>query len=240
MEYKSINENNLREYFKIEQKEEYFQLKVSNMTKPIFIKLPFILNEDVSSLMGLMPDGSLIKDLMRTFFHQKKDPRKIELFNDLIIKLFSNKIILFRKENSKGKQIYVNSKTLAWFLYYILKLPKSDEQMRVPNWIFDSPKKVKIEYLKQAFDMEGTILKKLTEIRFVSGDEFFAKDIYNLLKSIDINSHLTYAPRLKQPNGQYRVSIYRKENFEKFKEIGFRIPFLENRFNQLLKKYEIL
>ncbi len=240
MKYKTINKEELLSYFSINQKNKLFELNLSKLTKPIFINLPFILNEEVSSLMGLMPDGSLIKDLMRVFFTQKKDPRKIELFNDLIIKIFSTKIKLFRKENSKGKQIYVNSKTLAWFLYYILKLPKSDEQMRIPGWIFESPKSVKIAYLQQAFDMEGTILKKLTEIRFVSGDELFAKDIYSLLNSLEIKSHLTYAPRFKQPNGQYRVSIYRRENFEKFKEISFRIPFLENRFNLLLQKYEIL
>ncbi len=88
--------------------------------------------------------------------------------------------------------------------------------------------------------MEGTILKKLTEIRFVSKDGFFAEDVQRLLNKLNIDSHLTYTPRIKQPSGQYRVSIYRKENFEKFKEIGFRIPFLENRFKLLLQKYEIL
>lgn len=49
MNYKYICENDLKKYFKIEQKEDYYKLKISNMTKPIFIKLPFILNEDVSS-----------------------------------------------------------------------------------------------------------------------------------------------------------------------------------------------
>ena len=240
MDYKSINETDLRKYFKIEEKNEWFELNISNRTKPIYIKLPFALNEDVSTLMGLMPDGSLLKDLMRIFFTQKKDPRKIDLFNDLIIKLFSSQMKLFRKENLKGKDIYINSKTLGWFFYFILKLPKSDEQMRVPQWIFNSPRNVKIEYLKQAFDMEGTVLKKLTEIRFVSGDELFAEDIKLLLSHLEIKSSLTYAPRKKQPNGQYRVSIYGRENFKKFKEIGYRIPFLENRFNLLLQKYELL
>ena len=240
MGYKLVNEEDLIKYFKIKKEGKLFNLNLSNLTKPIFVKLPFALKENVASLIGLMPDGSLIKDLMRVFFHQKKDPRKIELFNDLILELFSENIILFRKENFKGKQIYVNSKTLAWFLYYILKLPKSDEQMRIPEWIFNSPKSVKIAYLQQAFDMEGTILKKLTEIRFVSGDELFAEDIKNLLSILEIKSSLTFAPRKKQPNGQYRVHIYGKENFKKFKEIGFRIPSLKNRFDLLVKKYEIL
>ena len=178
MKLKAITKNDLENYFKIKQKYNKFSLNISNLTKPIFIKLPFILNEDVASLVGLMPDGSLIRDLMRIYFSQKKDDSKIELFNDLILKLFSNKMILFRKiDNRGGKQIYINSKTLAWFFYYILKVPKSDERVRIPSWVFDSPDNIKVEYLKQAFDMEGTILKKLMEIRFVSKHELFAKDI---------------------------------------------------------------
>src|SRR3989344_8034552 len=94
---KIITKSELKKYFKIEKNGKHYSVNLSNMTKPIFIKLPFVLNKDVASLMGLMPDGSLIKDLMRIYFSQKKDDRKIELFNDLIFKLFSNKMILFRK-----------------------------------------------------------------------------------------------------------------------------------------------
>jgi len=238
--HKVITENELKDYFMIKQKGDYFNVNLSNITKPIFIRLPFVLNEEVASLVGLMPDGSLIKDLMRIYFSQKKDDSKIELFNDLIIKLFSNKVILFRKIGTRGdKQIYINSKTLAWFFYYILKVPKSDEQVRIPTWIFDSPNNIKIEYLKQAFDMEGTILKKLTEIRFVTKHDLFANDIKKLLSSLNMESHITFTPRPKQKSGQYRVSIYKKENFIKFKDIGFRIPFLKDRFEKLLLKYNI-
>ncbi|MEK6932595.1 MAG: LAGLIDADG family homing endonuclease [Nanoarchaeota archaeon] len=240
MSLKYITKEDVKDYFVVEKKEDCFSLNISNMTKPIFVKLPFALNEDVASLAGLMPDGSLIRDLMRIYFHQKKDDSKIELFNSLIIRLFSDKILLFRKTGGRGdKQIYVNSKTLAWFFYYILKIPKSDEPMRVPNWIFESNNKVKTEYLKQAFDMEGTILKKLTEIRFVSKHELFVKDVHKLLRDLGIRSSITFTPRPKQISGQYRVSIYKKENFIKFKKIGFRIPFLKKRFDDLLEKYKI-
>ncbi|HIH25847.1 LAGLIDADG family homing endonuclease [Candidatus Woesearchaeota archaeon] len=87
--------------------------------------------------------------------------------------------------------------------------------------------------------MEGTILKSLTEIRFGVKSELFANDIHRLLKTLGIISTLTFAPRIKQKSGQHRVHIYRKENFIKFKEIGFSIPFLEERFEQLMKKYKI-
>ncbi len=111
--------------------------------------------------------------------------------------------------------------------------------MRVPPWIFKAKRNIKISYLQMAFDMEGTILKKLTEIRFGTKDKKFAPDIMFLLSQVGIKSYITFAPRIKQKSGQYRVSIYSKENFQKFKEIGFRIPFLRNRFKRLLKKYKI-
>lgn len=238
-----VTRKQLEEYFNVDRtRDNLYKLNLNNYTKPIYIKFPFILDEDVASLAGLMPDGSLIKDMMRIYFHQKKDLTKISLFSGLLVKLFSSEINLFIRVDTRGRgmQCYVNSKTLAWFFYYILNVPKSDEQMRVPKWIFGSSENIKFAYLRQAFDMEGTILKKLTEIRFVSKDELFAKDIKNLLESIGICCYLTYAPRYRQPSGQYRVSIYRKENFIKFKQIGFQIPSLKNRFNCLLDKYNIL
>ncbi len=235
----SISKKKLKNYFTVQKVHNVYSLNLSENTKPIYIKRPFVLDENVASLAGLMPDGSLIRDLMRIYFHQKKDLSKIELFNDLVVELFSPKSTVLRKRDKSGQQIYINSKSLAWFFYYILKIPKSDEQMRVPRWIYKSPRKVKIAYLKQAFDMEGTILKKLTEIRFVSKDQLFAKDMKRLLKSLNIECHLTYAPRNKQSSGQYRVSIYRKENFIKFKQIGFDISSLKMRFNSLLEKYGI-
>ena len=231
----------MEDYFIINKQEKgKYSLNLSNLTKPIVVKIPFLLNEDAAILAGLMPDGSLIKDLMRVYFHQKKDLSKIELFDKTIKKLFSKDIILFRRIDNRGAtQIYINSRTLANFFYYILQIPKSDEEMRVPNWILKSLKKVKIAYIREAFDMEGTILKKLTEIRFVSKHKKFAMNLKKLLSTLCIESHLTFTPRPSQSSGQYRVSIYKKENFKRFKEIGFRIPFLKNRFLQLSNKYGI-
>jgi intein/homing endonuclease len=111
--------------------------------------------------------------------------------------------------------------------------------MRTPRWIFNSSKNVKIAYLKEAFDMEGTILRNLKEIRFVSKDKEFVEDIKRLLSSLSINASITYAPRYNQKSGQYRVSVYGKSKFIKFKLIGFGIPFLNKRFKQLLEKYKI-
>lgn len=238
--YKQINLEKIKQYFKVEVKEKgYALVNYSNQTKSIKIKLPFILNEDVATLAGLMPDGSLIKDLERIYFHQKKDDSKLDLFEKLLKQLFFPQSTILRKEDIKGKQVYINSKVLARFFYYILQIPKSDEQMRIPSWIFISPYPVKTTYLREAFAMEGTILKKLYEIRFITKDKDFAQDLQKLLGSIGIISHVKTRIGGIRKTLQYRLSIYRKENFIKFKDIGFSSDFHKKRFSKLLAKYDI-
>ncbi len=240
MKYQKIDKKLLTKYFKIVSFiDNKYTLKYDNGINTIKINIPFILNEDCASLSGLMPDGSLIRDLMRIYFHQKKDITKNHLFKDLLNKLFSPSNKIFIRNNRNCFDTYTNSKTLARFFYHILQIPKSNESMRIPQWIFKSPDSVKIAYLKQAFDMEGTILKSLYEIRFITKDKKFALDLQKLLKELDMTSHVKERIGGTHKTIQYRLSIYRKENFTKFKKIGFRIKFLRDRFNMLLKKHNI-
>lgn len=234
-----INQRILKKYFKVSKESDYLRLRYKRSLNTILINKDFKFDEDVASLAGLMPDGNLIKDLMRIYFSQKKDIRKIYLFKNLLLKLFKPKNRIFIRNNRGSYDAYINSQTLAIFFYKILKIPKSDEQMRVPKWIFDSPRKVKIAYLKQAYDMEGTIVKALCEIRFITKDYKFAIDINKLLAHVGIKSFVKERIGGTYNSLQYRVSIYKKENFQKFKEIGFSVKFNRNRFKQLIKKYNI-
>ncbi|MBW2991043.1 hypothetical protein KY348_05060 [Candidatus Woesearchaeota archaeon] len=239
LECQEIHLSQLKKHFKIEKQSDLFKLKYKNSINAILIRIPFKLDEQVASLAGLMPDGSLIKDLRRIYFHQKKDDSKITLFKDLIISLFSPNNKIFVTKDRGTLKSYINSTTLAMFFYKILKIPKSDEQMRVPAWIFNSPKRVKIAYLREAFAMEGTILKKLTEIRLITKDKDFAIDLQRLLAQIGISSFVK--PRIGgiRRTLQYRLSIYGKENFVLFKEIGFSTEFHKGRFERLCSKYGI-
>ena len=106
----------------MESRENALILNISKFTKPIVINKPFIFNESVGTLAGLMPDGSLIKDLMRIYFHQKKDLTKIELFEKLIKEIFHFQQKIFRRVDHRGSTtIYINSKTLSWFFIMSLK-----------------------------------------------------------------------------------------------------------------------
>ncbi len=237
--YKTIQLKELHKYFELAYEEGFVTLKHSRGRNTIKIRSPFVLDEDTAKLAGMMPDGSLIKDLRRIYFPQFKDLSKIYLFRDLLIKKFSPNNRIFMAKGKSDYRTYINSTTLANFFYHVLKIPKSDEQMNVPKWIFHSPDSVKYAYLREAFAMEGTILKKLHEIRFITKDNLFAISIKKLLKAVDIDSHITERIGGTPPTLQYRVSIYRKENFERFCNIGFSLPFHQERFRQLLIKYHI-
>ncbi len=234
-----IDKKFLNKYFKIEETGDYLKLRYPKAANYIVISKNFELNEDVASLAGMMPDGSLIKDLRRVYFHQKKDITKIYLFKDLLIKLFRPNNTIFIRNGNGTIDAYTNSRTLAMFLYKILDFSKSDEQMKIPCWIFASSNAVMQAYLTQAFDMEGTVLKSLHEIRFITKDKRYANDLHRLLKMLEIRSTVNERIGGTHKTLQYRISIYGKDNFIKFKEIGFSVPFNKDRFENLCRKYRI-
>ncbi len=237
--YKIIRLEKLPKAFELVKEKGFATLKHLRGRNTIKICSPFVLDEDVARLAGMMPDGSLIKDLRRIYFHQYKDLSKIYLFRDLLIKKFSPNNKVFMAKGKSDYRTYINSTTLANFFYYVLKIPKSDEQMCVPGWVFHSPDSVKYAYLREAFAMEGTVLKSLYEIRFITKDYKYAVSLKKLLESVGITSHITDRLGGTPITLQYRISIYRKANFEKFCKIGFSLPFHKERFDQLLAKYGI-
>jgi len=190
-------------------------------------------------LAGMMPDGSLIKDLRRIYFTQKKDFRKIEQFKFLVEKAFRPNNKVFIREGHNAFEAYTDSTVLVHFLHYVLDFKKSNEAIRILQWIFNSPDSVKRAYIKEAFSMEGTIFKSLKELRYITKDHNYALDLQQLLLSLGINSFVRERIAGTPKTIQYRISVYRKENFEKFKEIGFTLPMHVERFQLICKKYGI-
>ena len=215
MEYLTINRKNLEKHFiisKINYKE--FTVRIPYGVNSIKINIPFTLNENVATLAGLMPDGSLIKDLRRIYFTQKKDVSKIYLFRDLLLTTFSPSNTIFVREHKNAFETYTNSKTLAHFFYHILDIRKSDEETRIPSWIFNSSISVKYAYLRAAFDMEAYMSKRLYEIRFITVDKNYAYDLKKLLESVNITSIVKTRIGGTHNTIQYRISIYGKENIQ--------------------------
>ena len=236
MKYLTINRKNLEKHFNISKiNDKEFTVRIPYGENSIKIQVPFTLNENVATLAGLMPDGSLIKDLRRIYFTQKKDVSKIYLFRDLLFNIFSPSNKIFIKKGNV--EVYTNSKTLAHFFYYILDIKKSDEETRIPSWIFNSPISVKYAYLRAAFDMEAYMSKRLYEIRFITVDKNYAYDLKKLLESVNITSIVKTRIGGTHNTIQYRISIYGKENIKEFAKIGFSILMHKERLEMALAKY---
>ncbi|MBI2141128.1 hypothetical protein HYU16_01765, partial [Candidatus Woesearchaeota archaeon] len=108
--YKTIQPKELNKDFELLSDEgEFITLKHLGGKNTIKIHSPFILDEDVAKLAGMMPDGSLIKDLRRIYFHQWKDLSKLYLFYDLLIKKFSPNNRIFIAKGKSDYRTYINS-----------------------------------------------------------------------------------------------------------------------------------
>tara|TARA_Y100000310_G_scaffold343317_1_gene450365 strand:+ start:2202 stop:2951 length:750 start_codon:yes stop_codon:yes gene_type:complete len=236
--YRSIKLKEIQRKFSMRRNGQLWELKYSRGRNPINIVIPFVLDEDVAILAGLMPDGSLIKDLRRIYFHQKKDLSKLYLFKEILHRKFGVQNKVFIREGCNVFEAYSNSQTLARFLYELVNFSKSDESMRVPKWIFNSPESVKNVYLREVFAMEGSILRNHREIRMISKDKEFALDLQKLLDQVKITS--TVRPRIggTPPGRQYRLAIYGKVNFSEFRKIGFSLKSHRERFESWFPKQE--
>ncbi len=238
MEYQSINRENLEKHFIVTpiDKNQYL-LRIPKGTNTIQIQIPFIFNDDVAVLAGLMPDGSLIKDLRRIYFTQKKDVSKLYLFRDILYKIFSPSNKIFIRKGKGAFETYTNSKTLAYFFYHILDIKSSNEETRIPKWIFQSPLSVKHAYIRAAFDMEAYMSNRLNEIRFITIDKNYAEDLKVLLKSVQIESTVKTRIGGTHRTIQYRISIYGKENFRQFAKAGFSMQMHKERLERALLNY---
>lgn len=77
----------------------------------------------------------IFKFLFKGFF--LKEIRKIEQFKSLIEILFKPNNKIFIREGHNAFETYTNSTMLVHFLHHILDFKKSDEEIRIPLWIFN-------------------------------------------------------------------------------------------------------
>lgn len=184
-------------------------------------------------------DGSLSKNLSGVMFCQKKDKNKVKEFSDIMIKLFDVSPI-FREEKNKTPVVTVGNKTLGFFLNKCLDIHKSDEDARIPSWIWNSPKSVIIEYLRYAFAMEGSISHHLkgSEIKFHSVCLPHLLELSILLKSkFDINSSIQKY-YIKGYGWKYYLYFGKKEEIIKFQEIGFALESHQKRLIELINSFK--
>jgi len=238
-QYLQINQEDIPDIFEVEEVGDKFKIKIKQ-SKSIFIKLPFILDERIATLAGLMPDGSLINDLRRIYFGQKKDISKVYLFIDLLKELFNpESTLLIRKAHKGGLDGYTNSQTLCKFLYFVLNFTKSDEEFKIPWWVFKSPRSVKIAYIREAFAMEGCVEKWPRKvITLVNKPPFLPRGLQKMLLSFSITATVKTRISGIKPQLQYKLFISGRENLMKFAEIGFTYKQHVERFERIMNFYK--
>lgn len=211
--------------------------------KPIYLPPPLILDGEIAKLIGMMPDGSLRKNLTGVSFGQKKDPNKVNEFEKILINRLGvpKEYIRIREQEGGTKVVNINNSTLAVLFYKCLDVAKSDEEEKIPFWIKDSPKSVVETYISEIFAMEGTVEDPSTgrkEVRFHTTDRSFALEVKKLLKKrFEIGSTIRkyFAPKY---GFKYYIEIKGEENLKKFAKIGVSLKTHQRRLKEVIKSYK--
>lgn len=216
------------------------KLGIGRSRNDISITFPFVLNEKVAKLVGMMPDGSLSRDLSRIEFTQKKDISKIDEFRNLLKELFGIKQIRVLIDKTESLTLSVGSKPLAVFMHY-LGVPKSDEPYRIPSWIMESPTTVVKAYVSEVFAMEGSVCDPTTgkrEVRLHSCDFSFMTDMRNLLeKRLGIKSSI-FTYHIKDYGNKYYLRIGKREDLLKLRDVGIALVTHQRRLESVCNSYK--
>ena len=223
----------------------FFEIKgntlslASKIAKPIKVKIPFKIDENVAKLSAMLLDGSLNRNLSNLMFCQKKDKNKVKEFKNIVRRLFGLKS-KDRIFNNDSPGVVANSKALGVFLHKCLGLHKSNEPARIPSWILKSPPSVTLAYLRYAFAMEGSVSSyiKGPEIKFHSVDLPYLEDLRSLLKNkFDINS-IIQKYYIDNYGWKYYLSITNQREIVKFQEIGFALKSHQTKLEKLTSHFK--
>ena len=213
-DYSRISEKDISEIFEIIEGRVYLR---NSGSSPIRIKFPFVLDEDIAKISAMLMDGSLNKNFYSIMFCQKKDKSKVKEFGEIIERKLGLKP-RFIEFNNDAPGVVFTSKVLGVFFHKFLLIHKSDEPARIPKWIWNSPRRVIIEYLRYAFAMEGSISQYLkgTEIKFHSVDLPYLEDLKKILiEKFCISSNIQKY-YIKEYGWKYYLTISSQDGVIKF------------------------
>ena len=100
--------------FMQESYDEYNKCIKIGQSRPLSITFPFNLDMEISRICGMMPDGSLSKNLSSVSFCQGKDMNKVTEFGEIIEKRFHLKPS-YRKY-PRYMTVSIHGKSLCHFL----------------------------------------------------------------------------------------------------------------------------
>jgi len=105
----------------------------------------------------------------------------------------------------------------------------------VPQIVFESSNKFKVEFISALFDCDGSISKNSNTIDYSSKSRKFLEDLQILFNSI-FNIESVIRIKNSKLNGKifenYRLFITDNQSVENFKQIGFHSKFKQERLNK--------
>lgn len=207
---------NLKKYYKIDLSQYITHLEGYSDKKQI--KIPKNLTEDLARVIGAhIADGHLKR--RNTNWHNRKATHYelvlregYETTINSFCRWFNNcfDYNLKPKKRKNHYEIYISNKVIFNFFNIFLELPsgKKTETIRIPNYIKDSNKKIKIAFLQGLLMFDGSVERKTGYISLVSRSEDLVKDTYNLLKEIKLIPD--YINRKEDKYKRHRLIIRKK------------------------------
>lgn len=201
---------------------------------------PTKMTEDFALFLGMMvADGTLRR---RGFHYYKRNLKTVQLFNELLFKLFGYKgTIRKHGKNTNAWGIECSSCDISQFLLNIDGLKPHDKH--IPNCIFLSDKKYQLKFLQGFFEDGGVHMKNdnFDMIELSCKSENCAKEIRALLlqNGIVSSKYNYYKNRISKKTGKildiYKIMIYSHSALEFKNKIGFLDEEKNNRLNLVLQ-----
>ena len=191
-------------------------------------KLPAVikLDEDLGLLLGLwVAEGSYFSHGIRISLNEKEADKLMKF-----CKKFGHAYI-YRKKDSKGADIYIDSLLLRLLLKDVLHLEDGAEKKHVPYVIFSAPLKTVASFLKGYFSGDGYFSGRYIEVSTVS--KKLAGDISTLLLYFGI------VARIKQKREWNKTVSYRiRFMWQKWLKVFLdELGFLDEEKNEKIRKY---
>ncbi len=146
------------------------------------------LNERVARLLGmLLADGSVNQERYFRISLNPKERELIEFFKNTIEEEFHLHVTQYNRpaHDRQEVQLVVSSRPIKEFLETSRLLAKGRKR-RIPYWVFNAPRTVKLAFIKGMIDGDGHI-DKYGDIVYATRNSVLAKQFVTLLLILGVN-----------------------------------------------------
>lgn len=222
-------------------------------------KLPFDFSKESAMyvIAGILGDGSISKTGIVGYYNQRKN--LIEIFQNSMSDLFGD--IDSRLKLREDRTYAISYPKIAARIFSSVGMkwgPKAESNQGIPDFIFGLGRNAKVTFVRQFFNDEGNVRLKDRRIQIKQTIETtlsknqLKSDIYkyapnvlndirsllyslNIISKISLGAYRIFKGKIKT---DWELSIYGKENLEKFRDlIGFDLKYKSTLLDKCLKSY---